>query len=147
MHLHVAGGTHRGGSSHHINLFTRAALEEMLKLAGFETLEYSTLSTYINFVRAFDTKTLLLRRMVFNLLRSADLASGHARPGLGDFEDACPFLRWRGTSHRTSAFPIAGVGSVELISAECARQYQGNLRSPDVTTHLLRSATSESDAC
>lgn len=62
---------------HHINLFTRAALEEMLKLGGFEILEYSTLSTYINFVRAFDTKKLLLRRTVFNLLKSANLGADH----------------------------------------------------------------------
>ncbi len=39
---------------HHINLFTRVALEEMLEHAGFEVLEYSTISTYINFVRSFE---------------------------------------------------------------------------------------------
>ena len=62
---------------HHINLFTRAALEEMLKLGGFQIVEYSTLSTYINFVRPFDTKGLLLRRTVFNLLKSTNLGADH----------------------------------------------------------------------
>jgi 2-polyprenyl-3-methyl-5-hydroxy-6-metoxy-1,4-benzoquinol methylase len=62
---------------HHINLFTRAALEELLRLAGFHVLEYSTISTYINFVRAFDTNGLLLRRADFNLLKSANLGADH----------------------------------------------------------------------
>lgn len=62
---------------HHINLFTRPALEEMLALAGFEVLEYSTISTYINFVRTFDTKGLLLRRAAFHLLKGANLGADH----------------------------------------------------------------------
>jgi hypothetical protein len=62
---------------HHLNLFTRAALEEMLKLTGFEVLEYSTISTYINFVRSFDTKSLLLRRAVFHALKGANLGADH----------------------------------------------------------------------
>ncbi len=62
---------------HHINLFTRPALEEMLGLAGFEVLEYSTISTYINFVRPFDTKGLLLRRATFQLLKGANLGADH----------------------------------------------------------------------
>lgn len=62
---------------HHINLFTRAALEEMLRLAGFEVLDYSTISTYINFVRTFDTKSLLLRRAVFHALKGANLGADH----------------------------------------------------------------------
>ncbi|TRP72480.1 hypothetical protein DNP82_23915, partial [Salmonella enterica subsp. enterica serovar Panama] len=45
--------------------------------AGFEVLEYSTISTYINFVRAFDTKGLLLRRAAFHLLKGANLGADH----------------------------------------------------------------------
>jgi 2-polyprenyl-3-methyl-5-hydroxy-6-metoxy-1,4-benzoquinol methylase len=62
---------------HHINLFTRVALEEMLEHAGFEVLEYSTISTYINFVRSFDTKCLLFRRAVFHALKGANLGADH----------------------------------------------------------------------
>ena len=62
---------------HHINLFTRVALEEMLEHAGFEVLEYSTISTYINFVRSFDTKGLLFRRAVFHALKGANLGADH----------------------------------------------------------------------
>ena len=62
---------------HHINLSTRVALEQMLRHAGFEVLEYSTISTYINFVRSFDTKGLLLRRTVFHALKGANLGADH----------------------------------------------------------------------
>jgi SAM-dependent methyltransferase len=62
---------------HHINLFTRAGLHEMLASAGFEVLRYDTLSTYINYVRKFDTKSLLLRRMAFQLLKGTDLGADH----------------------------------------------------------------------
>jgi SAM-dependent methyltransferase len=62
---------------HHINLFTRKSLFEALAYHGFEILEYSTLSTYINFVRKFDTDDLLLRKSVFHLLKSANLGADH----------------------------------------------------------------------
>ena len=62
---------------HHINLFTRSALFQMLDDAGLDVVEYSTLSTYINFVRSFDTKSLLLRRTAFHLLKSANLGADH----------------------------------------------------------------------
>ena len=62
---------------HHINLFTRPALQELLGSAGFEILTYSTLSTYINYVRKFDTESLLLRRMVFQALKSVNLGADH----------------------------------------------------------------------
>ena len=62
---------------HHINLFTRAALEELLARAGFEVLEYSTLSTYINAVRKIDTPTLMLRRAAFQALKSVNLGADH----------------------------------------------------------------------
>jgi 2-polyprenyl-3-methyl-5-hydroxy-6-metoxy-1,4-benzoquinol methylase len=62
---------------HHINLFTRAALEQMLSLAGFQILEYSTLSTYINAVRKIDTRSLILRRAAFQVLKTANLGADH----------------------------------------------------------------------
>jgi 2-polyprenyl-3-methyl-5-hydroxy-6-metoxy-1,4-benzoquinol methylase len=62
---------------HHINLFTRESLFEALAHHGFEILEYSTLSTYINFVRKFDTDGLLLRKSVFQMLKTANLGADH----------------------------------------------------------------------
>jgi 2-polyprenyl-3-methyl-5-hydroxy-6-metoxy-1,4-benzoquinol methylase len=62
---------------HHINLFTRAALEEMLIRRGFEILQYATLSTYINSVRKIDTRGLILRRTAFQALKSANLGADH----------------------------------------------------------------------
>jgi SAM-dependent methyltransferase len=62
---------------HHINLFTRASLREMLTRLGFETLEYSTLSTYINSVRKIDTQSLVLRRAAFQALKTAHLGADH----------------------------------------------------------------------
>jgi len=62
---------------HHINLFTRAALQEMLARKGFEVLEYSTLSTYINSVRKIDTQGLMLRRVAFQALKTANLGADH----------------------------------------------------------------------
>ena len=72
---------------HHINLFTRAALQEMLTRMGFETLEYGTLSTYINSVRKIDTQSLVLRRAAFQALKTANLGADHfmicrKKPGL-----------------------------------------------------------------
>jgi hypothetical protein len=62
---------------HHINLFTRTALQEMLGRLGFEVLEYSTLSTYINSVRKIDTQNLVLRRAAFQALKTANLGADH----------------------------------------------------------------------
>lgn len=62
---------------HHINLFTRGALREMLSRAGFRILEYSTLSTYINSVRKIDTQSLVLRRAAFQALKTAHLGADH----------------------------------------------------------------------
>jgi 2-polyprenyl-3-methyl-5-hydroxy-6-metoxy-1,4-benzoquinol methylase len=62
---------------HHINLFTRAALQEILSLTGFEILEYSTLSTYINSVRKLDTRNLALRRAAFQALKTTYLGADH----------------------------------------------------------------------
>jgi 2-polyprenyl-3-methyl-5-hydroxy-6-metoxy-1,4-benzoquinol methylase len=62
---------------HHINLFTRPALEEFLNRAGFDILDYCTLSTYINAVRKIDTRGLMLRRAAFQALKSANLGADH----------------------------------------------------------------------
>jgi 2-polyprenyl-3-methyl-5-hydroxy-6-metoxy-1,4-benzoquinol methylase len=62
---------------HHINLFTKAALTGMLVREGFEILEYSTLSTYINSVRKIDTQSLMLRRAAFQALKTAHLGADH----------------------------------------------------------------------
>ena len=62
---------------HHINLFTRAALQELLTRQGFDVLEYSTLSTYINSVRKIDTQGLMLRRAAFQALKTANLGADH----------------------------------------------------------------------
>jgi 2-polyprenyl-3-methyl-5-hydroxy-6-metoxy-1,4-benzoquinol methylase len=62
---------------HHINLFTREALTKLVERAGFEVVEYSTISTYINFVRKHDTNGLLLRRALFQLLRWTGLGADH----------------------------------------------------------------------
>jgi 2-polyprenyl-3-methyl-5-hydroxy-6-metoxy-1,4-benzoquinol methylase len=62
---------------HHINLFTKAALKEMLLREGFDLLEYSTLSTYINSVRKIDTQSLMLRRAAFQALKTAHLGADH----------------------------------------------------------------------
>lgn len=62
---------------HHINLFTRTALHEILDRAGFQTLEYSTLSTYINSVRKIDTRSLVLRRAAFQALKTTQLGADH----------------------------------------------------------------------
>jgi hypothetical protein len=40
-------------------------------------LRYETLSTYINFVRKYDTDSLVLRRMFFNALRVARGGADH----------------------------------------------------------------------
>jgi 2-polyprenyl-3-methyl-5-hydroxy-6-metoxy-1,4-benzoquinol methylase len=62
---------------HHINLFTRKALEEMLTRRGLQILRYATLSTYINSVRRIDTQKLILRRTAFQALKSANLGADH----------------------------------------------------------------------
>jgi hypothetical protein len=49
----------------------------MLADRNIEILSYQTLSTYINFVRKFDTKGLMFRRLVFNALKIANLGADH----------------------------------------------------------------------
>lgn len=62
---------------HHINLFTKESLYILLMRYGLIQLDYQTLSTYVNFVRGFDTENLLLRRLFFNLLKTFDLGADH----------------------------------------------------------------------
>jgi SAM-dependent methyltransferase len=62
---------------HHINLFTRASLGDLLEQTGFAVVEYATLSTYINAVRKFDTQNLVLRKAAFQALKSTRLGADH----------------------------------------------------------------------
>lgn len=62
---------------HHINLFSRKSLDELLRGERMHPVRYETLSTYINFVRKFDTRDLLFRRLFFHLLRSAGMGADH----------------------------------------------------------------------
>lgn len=62
---------------HHLNLFSRRALHDLLRARNLEVLRYETLSTYVNCVRRFDTEGLLLRRAVFQLLRWSHLGADH----------------------------------------------------------------------
>lgn len=62
---------------HHINIFTENALRLFLESNGLKIINYETLSTYINIVRNIDTKSLLLRRMFFQILRLLNLGADH----------------------------------------------------------------------
>jgi SAM-dependent methyltransferase len=79
IHARVKGIEHWNmiDPPHHINLFSRRSLEQILGANGMRTIRYETLSTYINFVRRFDTGNLLLRRLFFNALRLAHAGADH----------------------------------------------------------------------
>jgi 2-polyprenyl-3-methyl-5-hydroxy-6-metoxy-1,4-benzoquinol methylase len=62
---------------HHINLFSRESLIQLLGDRSMQVLRYDTLSTYINFVRKFDTDKLVLRRLFFHTLRMAKVGADH----------------------------------------------------------------------
>ena len=62
---------------HHVNLFSSKALNILLENNGLIAIKYETLSTYINFVRNIDTKSLLLRRLFFHILRIFNLGADH----------------------------------------------------------------------
>ncbi len=62
---------------HHVNLFTRGALDAMLDQNGLREISYETLSTYINFVQRYDTKTLLFRKLFFHILKLLNLGADH----------------------------------------------------------------------
>ena len=58
---------------HHINLFSRTALQKMIEGNGFHVVDYQTLSTYIRPFRRIP----FLRRMAFNVLRLVGLGADH----------------------------------------------------------------------
>ena len=62
---------------HHINLFYRQGLEEILIRHELQIISYETLSTYINFVRKIDSKNLVLRKLFFLILRASRLGADH----------------------------------------------------------------------
>lgn len=62
---------------HHINLFTIKALDVLMESEKLEIIFYETLSTYINFVRKIDTKSLILRQLFFHALRMFNLGADH----------------------------------------------------------------------
>jgi SAM-dependent methyltransferase len=62
---------------HHINIFSRKALYEILRQAGFEVVRYDTISTYINFLRRVERKGNVLRWLFFQGLRVLGLGADH----------------------------------------------------------------------
>lgn len=62
---------------HHINLFPKAACRQLVERAGFETVAYETLSTYVRFVRKLDGKQKRLRKVAFQALRLTGLGADH----------------------------------------------------------------------
>jgi 2-polyprenyl-3-methyl-5-hydroxy-6-metoxy-1,4-benzoquinol methylase len=63
---------------HHINLFTLYALRTLLRNHGLVEIEYETISTYIRFVRRIDTRKLLLRKILFCVLRATHMGADHS---------------------------------------------------------------------
>jgi len=82
---------------HHINLFTRKSLTALIQSNNLEELHYGTLSTYINFVRSIDSRSMLLKRLFFHFLRILNLGADHllilGKPsgprGVADAEASC----------------------------------------------------------
>jgi 2-polyprenyl-3-methyl-5-hydroxy-6-metoxy-1,4-benzoquinol methylase len=62
---------------HHINIFSREALELTLGNAGFEIVSYDTLSTYISALRRIERRGTALRQVVFDALRLGNLGADH----------------------------------------------------------------------
>lgn len=62
---------------HHINLFTKKALNTFVKAENLILVDYQTLSTYINFIRKFDNSSLILRKLFFHLLKVLGLGADH----------------------------------------------------------------------
>jgi 2-polyprenyl-3-methyl-5-hydroxy-6-metoxy-1,4-benzoquinol methylase len=62
---------------HHVNIFTRRALEVALAKSGFELLKYDTISTYISFLRRIEKRGSVLRRLAFEALRLTGLGADH----------------------------------------------------------------------
>lgn len=62
---------------HHLNIFTRNALELAFQKAGLEVVEYQTISTYIRFLRRLEGSGAVLRRITFEMLRVLGLGADH----------------------------------------------------------------------
>lgn len=62
---------------HHINLFTKASLNTLMARENLIPIDYQTLSTYVNFIRQFDSSNLILRRLFFNLLKMLNFGADH----------------------------------------------------------------------
>lgn len=62
---------------HHINIFTREALEFAVREAGLEVVSYDSLSSYIRFLRRWEKKGTRLRGAVFHALRIMGLGADH----------------------------------------------------------------------
>ena len=62
---------------HHVNIFSRRALELTLRKAGFEVLSYDAISTYIRALRRIEPNGTFLKNIVFNGLRRTGLGADH----------------------------------------------------------------------
>lgn len=64
---------------HHINLFSKAALLEILENTGFELLQYETLNTYFmaDFLSKHGTKYQIIRRIVMYLFKFLNIGADH----------------------------------------------------------------------
>jgi SAM-dependent methyltransferase len=62
---------------HHINLFTKPALQALIEQSGFEIVSYATLSTYINPVNKLDTDGQVLRKAAFGALKTLGIGADH----------------------------------------------------------------------
>ena len=62
---------------HHLNIFSREALELMLRHAGLNPTRYATLSTYMNALVRFRGGRELPRRIAFNALKLFGLGADH----------------------------------------------------------------------
>ena len=61
----------------HLNIFTRAGLDALVRRCGLTPAAYETLSTYIRSVRRFDTRGGLLRSAAFHALRLTGVGADH----------------------------------------------------------------------
>jgi len=66
---------------HHINLFSRSALTALLLQNHISPILYETLSTYVKPIARLDTKSQVLRRTVFQMLKLLRLGGDHFMVG------------------------------------------------------------------
>lgn len=62
---------------HHLNIFTRQSLELAVRKAGFDPVEYHTISTYIRALRRLEGDRVTLKHAAFNFLRAFGLGADH----------------------------------------------------------------------